>query len=288
MSKTFTIVLNASNQVGNSHVFRQEFTNAVEIPDGSVMTLNSASLYNCFYNISPKYNNNTFSLTWTNGTTYNYTIPTGGYDASTLGAYINSVLYNENKYWIYNNSIVYPITILSNSTFYATQIIMPYMPSQSDVSGNSLYKLPDGSSGWPSTRKTALLTLNAELCKMLGFPVQRSFPVSGVQATTYSTISSVAPRMQKVYSVQLRSNWLFNPHFGADNNNNICQIPVNVSFGSLCTYSGGYKRDLTINPITYRTFDIMLFDQDGNILDGSVFIDNECIFTVDVTIPAKK
>lgn len=287
MSKTFTIVLNSANQVGSSNVFRTEFVNAVEIPEGSVMTLNSASLYNCFFNISPRYNNQAFSIKWIDGVTYSYTIPQGGYSIDTLGAYISSVCFNNGWYWYYNNQITYPINLSSNATFYSAQFILPNVPSQSDVSGNpTLYRSPITS--FPSTRKTVQLTISSDLATMLGFPSQTLFPPT-IQNTTYSKNSPSAPRMQKVFSVQLRSNWLFNPHFGADNNNNICQIPIgNVSFGSLCTYSGGYKRDLSINPITYRTFDIYLYDQDGNILDGSVFIDNECIFTVDVTIPNKK
>ena len=55
------------------------FSETAMIPEGTTMTLSEGNIYNCFRNVLARYNNNTFSVTWVNGTTYSFTIPDGGF-----------------------------------------------------------------------------------------------------------------------------------------------------------------------------------------------------------------
>ena len=214
---TIPLILNGSNQVGTSNVYSLKFTQSVQIPKGSTLSIESASFCNCFKNITAKYGNNRFSFKWIDGVTYQYTIDDQGLDINGIGAYISSFLFNNNFYWYYDNKIQYPVVIQANSSYYACQTVIPPVPSATEVAGSTLYKKPTSATwSFPTNRITCQLTLVQPLATMLGYPSQNVFPVNQ-QVTTYSINSNVAPRMQTIYSIILKCNMIASHMLGADN-----------------------------------------------------------------------
>jgi len=63
-----TVIINQNQYQGNG-VFSYKFPRAVNFVNAKI-SLYSLAMYNSTFNISSVYNNNTFYITWINGTTY--------------------------------------------------------------------------------------------------------------------------------------------------------------------------------------------------------------------------
>ena len=189
--ETMSVILRRKNQVGNSNMFRIDFTVAFTPPAGTTINLNSASIYNSFKNIHTRFNNNTFTITFL-GTSFNITMDNQGMNIDDIGTLFKVECFNRKLYWIVGNEIQYPFDLISNPTNYGSQLIVTYIPSASDVSASSgSIRKPDGATwNFPSTRVTPQIDLAVDLAKMLGFvestgTVMTRFPPSSL-TTNYS------------------------------------------------------------------------------------------------------
>lgn len=294
MSQTLSLVLTRRNQVNKSNVFRLMLSETAIIPDGTTMTLSEANIYNCFRNVLARYGNNTFSVTWINNQTYNFTIQDGGYSIDDIGSYIESVCFNANLFWYSGTSIIYPFSVKSNPTSYAAQIIAVPIPTTAEVtaSNNSIKKPSNATWNFITQKKTATLTLVNSLSVMLGYTnadgsVQTSFPPSS-QSSVYSVNSPSAPDMKSVESIIVKTNFLNNGILGADHMDTLAIVSNNVSFGDLKEYKAPYKRDLSVCPRPYSYLELQLYDNEYRALDGNFLIDSDITFSIDLTIPKQK
>lgn len=290
--ETMSVLITRKHQVGNSNMFRINFTESLTPPAGTIINLNSASVYNSFRNIHSRFGNNTFSISFL-GTTYNITMENQGMNIDDIGEYIKSECFNRKLYWIQSNEIQYPFELLSNPTSYGSQFIALYIPSATDVSGssNSIRK-PDGATwNFPSSRVTAQLVMASPLAKMLGFVsesgvVQTSFPPSSLN-TNYTVNSSSAPDMKMSYeNILVKCNWLNNVLLGQDGDI-LANITINASYGDLISFESKYNRGLTVVTRPYQNLTLALYDSEDNPLDSSVLFDRDVTFIVDLTFPKK-
>ena len=99
-----TIILNSKNivnaPINNKLIYT--FQNGGVKFENNDIALAQISLYYSWFNLNqPLYNNTSCSYIWIDGTIVNITIPNGYYTASSLNAYIESVMVN-NKHYLIN------------------------------------------------------------------------------------------------------------------------------------------------------------------------------------------
>ena len=96
--------MNSSNLVqdGQNNKLIYKFPNSVVFKNNSI-AVSSVSMYYSWFNISRAFMNNTFSYSWTQGTTittYQVVIPDGLYEISQINAYLQFVMISNNTYLI--------------------------------------------------------------------------------------------------------------------------------------------------------------------------------------------
>ena len=163
------IVLNQNNLVadGQNNKLVYKFPNSVQFKGNSI-AVSSVSMYYSWFNITSAYQNNTFSYTWTVGTTtttYTITIPDGLYEIETLNQLLQYNMIANGHYLVSGNSNVYYAEFVLNPTRYAVQI-NTYLVPTSLPSG---YTQPAGFAGFPTTTQNPVITIPANLNIILGF-----------------------------------------------------------------------------------------------------------------------
>ncbi len=79
-TERLTININTSHWLAGSNKYRYYFTSPLDLTKASAkLSMYQYGIYNSTFNITSAYNNNTYSIIWTNGTVYNFTIPDGYY-----------------------------------------------------------------------------------------------------------------------------------------------------------------------------------------------------------------
>eukprot|EP01040_Poterioochromonas_malhamensis_P006073 gene6073-6534_t len=213
-------------------------------------------MYNSTYNISSKFGNNAFSITWIDGTTLNITIPDGYYSYDDISNVIQYYLIDQKWYWIVNNTAVYPITTNENPTKYAGQINIVPVPAYTPA-----YSKPEGSNwSFPNVATTPTVTFSTGLGKIFGFSKQLTFPLTS-QNENFSYVSDICPIVSPVYTYVLTTN-LINTEISTNVNNIFSQIPLNNSFGKLITLNTLIPIPITIAKGHYKEIVIKFLDQD--------------------------
>ena len=142
---SYNITLNSSNVIGNNNnIYKYNFVGkGVEVPEGSEISLISATIPYSFPNISVSYGNNTISYYIPCGsggtqTQYSITIPNGFYTVAQLDTYIKTVLCS-NGHYFYNGStidstkIIYPINLSLYTSTYSIQKTSYSIPTSANI-----------------------------------------------------------------------------------------------------------------------------------------------------------
>lgn len=236
-----TIVLNQSNIVpdGKNNSLVYKFPNSVSFPNHEIAVQN-ITMYYSWENInSAPLANNTFSYAWVSGTTtttYSITIPSGLYEVSDLNYYLQYQFIKNGTYLINSSGQnVYYAEFLINSNRYAVQIntfpVPTTLPTGWSVPVASTSAGTAGWVGFPTTTFNPLLTIPANLNKILGFTTPTPFTTSlnsGV-GTNLSYISNVAPQVQPNSSVYVSISNIANKY--AIPNSIIYSLSPSVAFG---------------------------------------------------------
>lgn len=276
---TYQITLNTTNYIAGTNRYRLNFPSPLDFSTNHAkLGVYQYSVYNSTYNIASKYNNNTYSIKWVNGTVYNFTIPDGYYDFSTLN---QNLQFNmaKNKLYLQNttttNQILYFISCYANSVQYASQIDILYVPSTL-ISG---YSIPSGAS-WslPTIATYPQLILSDGLRKLFGFTTQTSFPLSQTVPTVSENVSFVSntyPVLSPIFCYMLGCNLIHSPINPVPNV--FYQIPLSASFGGLVKESTAGSAMLTVHPSKYQYIEITTYDQ---FLTPLVLLDPEITITL--------
>jgi len=230
------------------------------------------SIYKQFFNITKAYNNNTFSITWINGTVYNFTFPDGYYEISDINAYITYEMFQNGLYC--NNSsasvqIINFIQLLVNATQYGSQLNMYPVPTASQAIALG-YTLPAGSTwAFPSVAKCPTITFSTNFGLLFGF-VTGTYGGASVTTSLYSTI---CPQISLVNNLIILTN-LINSSYTTPSNV-LTAMPVVGAFGSLLVQSNG---QLLYNNIASNMFSEITVSFSDQNLNALAILDTEiCI-----------
>ena len=241
----FIIVLNQTNLVpdGQNNKLVYNFPNSVNLKD-KYIAVSSLSMYYSWFNITSAFNNNTFSYTWTAGTTtttYTITIPDGLYQVVDINSYIQFCCIKNATYWSISGANYYPFELLIDAPRYAVQLNTYLIPTSLPTGAS----VPSGFPGWPTTEQNSVITIPANFNVILGFtagftsydnignpsglPVETTY-VSKDQATgTISYISTTSPQVQQNNNVLFSISNINNPY--AQPSSIIYSLNPNVAVG---------------------------------------------------------
>lgn len=260
------IIINTSHYAGGNR-YQYKFPNPISFKKARV-SVHQVSLYNSTYNISSSLGNNTYSVIWINGTTYNFVLDDGYYSASDLNDAIQLQMATRGLYCISgtgsNQLYVFFVSIQTNPVQYKMQLDVSYVPTSSQA--NSLgYSLPSGVNwSFPNTPKTPQLVLSSGLQTLLGFNKQTTFPTTP-QTTNQTFLSTTYPIISPVFCYIFTTN-LLNSRYNAVPTV-LYQLPLTASYGSLITVTNQAEQKLSIRDGTYSFVEIQLWDQFYNLLD---------------------
>ena len=238
------IVLNQNNLVpdGQNNKLVYKFPNSVNFKDNYI-AVSSVSLYYSWFNITSAYQNNTFSYTWTSGTTtttYTITIPNGLYEVSQLNDLLQYNMIQNGTYLVSGGSNAYYAEFILNPTRYAVQI-NTYLVPTSLPSG---YTQPSNFAGFPTTSCNPIITIPTKINAVLGFiagfqtnnnvnntytPPTGSQYISKISSGTISYLSTTAPNLQPNSSI----------YFAMSNINNSYAQPSSIIYSLVPTGAVG-------------------------------------------------
>ena len=272
---SYNLVINSKN-VSNSlnNQYRYDFINgSFEIPEDSEIMITSLQIPYSWFNISTRYNNNSFRINWPKEATYQsytVTLPDGFYTTTSLDAYIQQFCIENGLYLIENSTqnYIYYVSVKYNVTYYANQIILKTVP----ISIPDGFTAPANWAGYPTTTRTPSIQIlpDNEFYKFLGFKPDNY----GVNSTTnYSKNSTFAPLGSNVNSLVIKCNLV---------NNNISSqtdivdsFAINGNFGSNLNFNNNIEKWIKLNSGRYYSFIVTIVDekmQDIQILDNNILI----------------
>ena len=288
------IVLTSENitSLKNSEL-TYKFPRSVTFDEGNQIAVSNMMLYYSWFNISAANQNNFFQYTWwdENGDltqVVDVFIPDGYYSVQTLNEFFISVMTQNGHYLIVEQDtsrFVYFLELLSNSTYYSTEIRLSSLSGLKNMSiashtpapGNDLFLTP---TGWSLPQKDyyempqLLIPANNKFGELIGFnagTVQPSTPISTEENVQVSILNDKVPQMEPQSSFVITCNLVKNPY---SNPSNVLGAfsSTNVSFGGIVSESENAIYS-NIAPGTYDQVTIKIFDQNFvalNILDSTM------------------
>lgn len=268
---SYALALNSTNVTGpNNNTFQYTFVNGSFVAKNAEIALSSASIPYSWYNISPNYNNQNFSLIFPLGastTTLNITLPAGYYAVTDIQEYIQQQCVANNLYLVDNSgNYVYYVYMSYNVNYYKIQILFSAVPT---VLPTGWTKPTAGTGGWatalPSTGYTPQLVLPAtgSISTILGFVPGATYP-SALTTSSQSILSTLTPNGSTVNSIVCRCSIVRND-IGSPTDI-LDAINITVPYGSAITYEPSFERWVKINDGTYSNITITFSDQNFNTI----------------------
>ena len=221
--------MNSSNivQDGQNNKLIYKFPNSVVFKDNSI-AVSSVSMYYSWFNISSALGNNTFSYSWTNGTTittYQVVIPDGLYEIAQLNSYFQFVMISNDTYLIDSTGkYVYYAELILNPTRYAVQLNTYLFPTLANLPAG--FTSPSVSFVFPTQSFNPIVTFPANFNNIVGYNagfasnnnVNNAFtPPTSPYVTkgddgTLSYLSTIAPNVQPNSSIYFSLSNINNPY----------------------------------------------------------------------------
>jgi hypothetical protein len=262
-----TITLNSSNitNTTTNNVLKYKFPNTITFTGKEQIALASFSCYYSWFNVNAQaYNNNTYSYTWIDGTTYPVVMPNMNASVAVLNAYLQSVMVANGTYLIdvASGNYLYYIQFVENAVFYSVELLCYATPT----SLGSQYAYPSGatwtlgSGNCPQVNFYDSSVSNFNL--LVGFTAGATYPPLP-QTITYSINSTIIPEINPVSALILTCNVISNRYTANNQTLYATGIP-SVDFGQeiVCpVYQFAYNK---INQSTQLFIEIQITDQNGN------------------------
>jgi hypothetical protein len=278
----FNLTINSTN-VANSlnNMYQYQFKNgAFEVPAGAEMMITSFQIPYSWYNITSRYNNNSFKIYWPNGAVGNYTVFTltlddGFYTVNALNARIQQFCIEKGMYLTDGSgNNVYYLSVSPNSTAYANQIITKLVP----LSLPAGYSAPTSPAfaGYPTTTKRTpyVEILSNNFGKYLGFTTG-SYGKDSI--ADYNVLSNIIPTATTVNTLLVKCSLVNN---GCSNQSDILDAfaiggSSGGTFGGNLNYTNTIEKFVKISEGRYNNFIVTIVDQNNNdivILDNNLLI----------------
>ena len=275
----FNLTINSTN-VANSlnNMYQYQFKNgAFEVPANAEMMITSFQIPYSWYNITTRYNNNSFKIHWPNGAVGNYTAFTltlddGFYTVNALNARIQQFCIEKGMYLTDGSgNNVYYVSVSPNSTAYANQIITKLIP----LNGTG-YTVPSNFAGYATTTKRPpyIEILNNNFGKYLGF-TPGNYGITKI--ADYNVLSNIIPTATTVNSLLVKCSLVNN---GCSNQSDILDAfaiggSSGGTFGGNLNYTNNIEKWVRISEGRYNNFIVTIVDQNNNeisILDNNLLI----------------
>lgn len=268
---SYALALNSSNVTGpNNSVFQYTFVNGSFVARDAEIGLSSASIPYSWYNVTPIYNNQNFSLIFplaASTTTLNITLPAGYYAITDIQNYIEQQCVTNALYLVDNNgNYVFYVYFSYNVNYYGIQVLLSAVPTTLPTG----WTLPTvGTGGWktalPTTGWTPRLVLPAtgSISTIIGFVPGATYP-SAVSTSSQSFLSTFTPNGSTVNSIVVRCSIVRND-IGSPTDI-LDAINISVPFGSAIIYNPSFERWVKINDGTYSNITLSLTDQNFNTI----------------------
>ena len=262
----FTLVLNSSNVVsGSSNTsFKYNFVGGNFQAKDMEICIGSVTMPYSFFNITTKYNNNTFVLFFPKTVGYAsapVTLPNGFYSVTDLQNYIQQVCITNGFYLIDSaGNYVFYTYLTYSPTYYAVQLVQTLVPTSLPAG----WTQPSTWQGFPTISYTPSLYLDPtnSIAPIIGFdPTPVYFPVL-FTTTNYSALSTLTPQGSTVNSLVIRNSLV---------NNNVTTptdimdgFPINTTFGSNITYDPAFEKWIKLKDGVYNSMTLTIVDQNLN------------------------
>jgi len=214
-----TLILNATNVVPNglNDTYLYQFPNGAVNFDEEQIALATLSFPVSLFNITSAgygmgFNNNVYQYIWTDGVTYTVTMPNGGYEITTMNAYLQEVMVKNGHYLVDNTissspKFIYYLELVVNRTFYAIQFNAYPVPTSLPANFSN-----PGGMVFPATTKTPQIIVpsNNNFGKVIGFNAG-TYPTTP-DTLKYSKLSDFLPAVNPIDSYLISCNLLNNKY----------------------------------------------------------------------------
>ena len=290
---SYTLTLNSSNVVGNgNNTYKFNFIAGGLNAKDCEMAIGSLTIPYSWFNVSPFYNNQNFTITvpimagMPNATGLNgaptstattisntFVLSAGFYTVSDLNNYIQLWCYNNGFYMINaKGENVYYINVSTNITSYSNMIVFTQVPTALP-SGYALPPLPSPlpatyfgwGSGLPATTATPSITFptTGSIGTLLGFSAGTYPSITTATTSSSSTLTPIGSTVNALLChCSLVNNNLAIPSDILD------LIPINSTFGSNITYQPPFAKFIQIRDGSYSSMSITFTDQNNGIINA--------------------
>lgn len=245
--------------------------------------ISKANVYNCIYNISTEYNNNTFTIKWIDGVEKTFTIRDGYYSISDLNQYINECLISENWYTLSSPTASTTTTYIylnADLTGYKSFFVISPLPSQSTVSGSTIEPPTGANWSFPNVdNQSPTITLSAGLGERLGF-TNSNLTITNLTNISQTIFSDQVPEISVVNTYVICCSLINNSNFSNAPESFFSMSLGSTSFGNqVSTDYGGNILYYNIKNGRYNQFRIYILDQNLNQIN---LIDKEVLFQLTI------
>ena len=220
--------------------------------------LQSVSLYNSWFNISPSFNNQTCSYIWTDGIKYDVTLPAGSYTLDNISEYLQFAMV-QNKHYLLdqNKQNVYYLKLEINPVYYSVVLTVSPLPTVLPTG----WSYPLGATWTVGNGLVPRFVLGSNnFYKLIGFPENGTFP-STTQTTIQQITSTTSPIISPITSINIACNWVNDNRFNTMPNIIGSFIP-DAGTGELISKTPPF---LSMYPVTqnqYTGIEITFLDQE--------------------------
>ena len=289
---SYTLILNSSNVIGNNNTeYKYTFNSSFTVEEDSQISVSQVILPYSFFNInSTFYNNAMFKYIWYYGNgssvTYTVNISSGFYQVSDINQFLELFMISQNQYFT-NTSTgqnLHYISLSTNSTYYANQIICNVLPTSlptgytaptAGFNFNNSVNYGYCNSGYaytPSIIIPSYISIYG-IGSFLGFTAG-TYP-STLKTSSYNVLSNITPNSSPVNSIVMTCN-LVNNEINT-NSTILDSFPINSTFGSNITYYPTFPKWIKLNSGNYNSLTITLYDQNFRSI---VAQDNNCLIAL--------
>ena len=268
-SENLIISLNTTNWIAGTNKYKYQFAQPLDLRGKKAeLFVHQYGIYNCTFNISSKLKNNTYSVKWINGVTYNYTIQDGYYSFDQLNSVFKYNMINDKMYLqsaTDDTKQLFYIACLANKTAYTAEININFFPS---TLPENYIKAKNATWNMPSVNTYPQLILSTGLRRLFGFTSQTTFPASQTVSTpakNLTFLSNTYPILSPIFNYTILCNMV---------NSRVSQVPTHLysipltaEFGFLIKNEGVSMHGVSVMPIVYNFIEIQFVDQEYNVID---------------------
>lgn len=282
-----SIPVNATNAVQNSDGTYSSFT--YRFPQSSNFTdkqiqLNSIICPYSWFNITARYQNNTFHIVWIDGTNLTVTLPDGFYSVSDINLFLQQQMIAQTWYTINNagaasETFNYYLALAENSTYYAVQLHSLNVPTSSEAAAAGITQPAGASWSFPLTDTNPQFIIptftqniySQSFSQLLGFTPQ-TWPTAQTPGSNQSILSNFTPNLNPVATVNILCSMVNNPYsnnYGVLTSFSMADTAFGSNYSALIPQETWYAA----RPNFIDSFTITLVDQSLNnrILMRDVF-----------------